>query len=324
MNRAVALLATALLLAGVAGCGGDGAEPGAPKGATVVLDFTPNAVHSGIYAAQAEGFYEDAGIDLHVQVPGESTDAPKLLAAGRTDFAILDITDLGIADEKGLELVGLMPIVQTPLAAILARKDGPVKRPRDLDGHTVGVTGLPSDTAVVDSEVSADGGDPAGVDEVTIGFNAVASLAAGKVDAATGFWNAEAVEAERQGIPLRVFKVDEFGAPSYPELVLTTTRKEMKEDPELVEGMVEATTRGYEFTESQPQKALGDLLAANPSLERADQAAQLKVLLPALKPAPFKDEVLTEWSAWASSRGLLPKPLDVYRAFVVVPVKPKN
>ena len=126
MRRAVALLATALLLAGVAGCGGSGAEPGVPKGATVVLDFTPNAVHTGIYAAQAEGFYEDAGIDLHIQVPGESTDAPKLLAAGRADFAILDITDLGIADEKGLELVGLMPIVQEPLAAVLARADGPV------------------------------------------------------------------------------------------------------------------------------------------------------------------------------------------------------
>ena len=315
MRRAVALLAAALLLAGVAGCGGSGAEPGVPKGATVVLDFSPNAVHTGIYAAQAEGFYEDAGIDLHVQVPGESTDAPKLLAAGRTDFAILDITDLGIADENGLELVGLMPIVQTPLAAILARRDGPVKRPRDLDGHTVGVTGLPSDTAVVDSEVSADGGDPAGVEEVTIGFNAVASLAAGRVDAATGFWNAEAVEAERQGIPLRVFKVDEFGAPSYPELVLTTTRKELKEDPELVEGMVEATTRGYEFTESQPQKALDDLLSANKSLERADQAAQLKALLPALKPAPFDEAVLQEWSAWASSHDLLPEPADVKSVF---------
>ncbi|HVV91117.1 MAG TPA: ABC transporter substrate-binding protein, partial [Solirubrobacterales bacterium] len=281
MNRAVALLAAALLLAGVAGCGGSGAEPGAPKGATVVLDFTPNAVHTGIYAAQAEDFYKDAGIDLHVQVPGESTDAPKLLAAGRADFAILDITDLGIADEKGLELVGLMPIVQRPLAAVLARKDGPVRRPRDLDGHTVGVSGLPSDTAVVDSEVSADGGDPSRVDEVTIGFNAVASLAAGKVDAATGFWNAEAVEARRQGIPMRVFKVDEFGAPPYPELVLTTTREELEEDPGLVRAMVAATERGYRFTEADPRKALADLLAANPSLERADQAAQLKVLLPA-------------------------------------------
>jgi NitT/TauT family transport system substrate-binding protein/putative hydroxymethylpyrimidine transport system substrate-binding protein len=315
MRRAVALLAAALLLAGVAGCGGSGAEPGAPKGATVVLDFTPNAVHTGIYAAAAENFYSDAGIDLHIQVPGESTDAPKLLAAGRTDFAILDITDLGIADEKGLELVGLMPVVQAPLAAVLARRDGPVKRPRDMDGHQVGVTGLPSDTAVVRSEVAGDGGDPEGVDEVTIGFNAVASLAAGKVDAATGFWNAEAVEAERKGIPLRVFKVDEYGAPHYPELILTTTRKELESEPAMVEDMVAATRRGYNFAVSEPQQALGDLLAANPSLERADQQAQLKVLLPALKPEPFDRAVLKEWSAWASEHELLPEPADVAKTF---------
>jgi putative hydroxymethylpyrimidine transport system substrate-binding protein len=315
MRRAVALLAAALLLSGVAGCGGSGAEPGVPKGATVVLDFTPNAVHTGIYAAQAEGFYEDAGIDLHVQAPGESTDAPKLLAAGRTDFAILDITDLGIADEKGLELIGLMPIVQAPLAAVLARRDGPVKRPRDLDGHSVGVTGLPSDTAVVRSEVAGDGGDPDGVDEITIGFNAVASLAAGKVDASTGFWNAEAVEAERKGIPLRVFKVDEYGAPRYPELILTTTRKELEDEPALVEDMVAATRRGYNFTVSEPQEALDDLLAANPSLERADQRAQLKVLLPVLKPLPFNRAVLEEWSTWASSHDLLPQPADVAKTF---------
>src|SRR6201996_4083199 len=315
MRRAVALLAAALLLAGVAGCGGSGAEPGAPKGATLVLDFVPNAVHTGIYAAVAQGFYKKAGIDLHVQVPGESTDAPKLLTAGRTQFAILDITDLGIADEKGLELVGLMPIVQEPLAAVLARRDGPVKRPRDMDGHTVGVTGLPSDTAVVHSEVAADGGNPKGVDEVTIGYNSVASLAAGKVDAATGFWNDEAVEAKRQGIPLRVFKVDEYGAPKYPELVLTTTRKELEAEPELVEGMVQATTEGYEFPEENSAKALEDLLAANPSLEKADTEAQLNVLLPALHPDPFKESVLKEWAAWASTHELLPKPLDVKSAF---------
>src|ERR1700749_715884 len=137
MGRAAALLAAALLAAGVVGCGGSGAEPGAPKGATVVLDFTPNAVHTGIYAAKAESFYEDAGIDLHIQVPGESTDAPKLLAAGRTDFAILDITALGIADEKGVDLAGQIPIVRRPLAAVLARRDGPVTRPRDMVGHSV-------------------------------------------------------------------------------------------------------------------------------------------------------------------------------------------
>jgi putative hydroxymethylpyrimidine transport system substrate-binding protein len=316
MSRVAALLATALLLAGVAGCGGSGAEPGGPKGATLVLDFTPNPVHTGIYAAQAQGYYRRAGIDLTIRAPGESTDAPKLLAAGRTDFAILDITDLGIAREKGLDVVGLMPIVQRPLAAILARGDGPVRRPRDLDGHTVGVTGLPSDEAVVDSEVSADGGDPATVKRVTIGFNAVASLAAGKVDAATGFWNDEAVALRRQGVPLRVFKVDEFGAPPYPELVLTTTAKEIHQDPHLVTAMVNATKRGYDFAEREPGTALDNLLAAEPSLERGDAHAQLKGLLPVLKPAPFDPKVLKQWSTWAAAHGLIEEPLpELDKAF---------
>ena len=315
MRRAVALLATVLALAGLAGCGGDGAEPGAPKGATLVLDFVPNAVHSGIYAALSRGFYEDEGVALKVQAPGESTDAPKLLGAGKVELAILDIHDLGIARERGIDLVGVMPLVQRPLAAVLARADGPVGRPRQMEDHRVGVTGLPSDEAVVDSEVEADGGNPAAVERVTIGFSAVASLAAGRVDAATGFWNAEGVALQRQGVPIRIFKVNEFGAPPYPELVLATSRKTLADDPELVDAVVATTERGYAFAEKDPSAALDDLLSANPELERAEQQAQLKALLPILHPQPFDTTVLDEWAAWDLKHGLLEEPLDVEQAF---------
>lgn len=315
MKLVVALLAAALLLTGAAGCGGSGAEPGAPVGATLVLDFTPNAVHSGIYAAQQQGYYGDGGIDLTVRQPGESTDAPKLLEAGRADFAILDIHDLGIARERGLDLVGVMPLVQRPLAAVIARGGSGVQRPRELEGRSVGVTGLPSDEAVVDSEVSADGGDPAKVKRVTIGFNAVSSLAAGKVDAATGFWNAEGVALHQQGVPIRVFKVNQYGAPPYPELILTTTRKTLDHDPDLVRSTVDATRRGYEFVLDNPEQGLDDLLAEVPSLDRADQKAQLQALLPDLHPLPFETAVLNDWAAWDLKHGLLERPLDVEAAF---------
>jgi putative hydroxymethylpyrimidine transport system substrate-binding protein len=318
MRRAVALLATVLALAGIAGCGENGAEPGAPKGAVLVLDFVPNAVHSGLYAATARGYYEDEGVDLELQPPGESTDAPKLLGAGRVEFAILDIHDLGIARERGIDLVGVAPIVQRPLAAILARRDGPVRRPRDLEGRNIGVTGLPSDEAVVDSEIEADGGDPSEVERVTIGFNAIASLAADKVDAATGFWNAEGVTLRRQGVPIRVFKVDQFGAPPYPELVLTTSRETLEEDPELVDAVVDATRRGYALVEENPEGAMHELLSLNPSLERGDQEAQLDALLPILTPRPFDPAVLEAWAAWDLQHGLLGQPLNVEKAFYEV------
>jgi putative hydroxymethylpyrimidine transport system substrate-binding protein len=315
MQRVAALLAAALLAAGASGCFGGGAEPGAPQGATLVLDFSPNAAHVGIYAALERGNYGELGLDLTVRQPGESTDGPKLLGAGRAELAILDIHDLGIARERGLDLVGVLPLVQRPLAAVLARGDGSIRRPKDLEGRTVGVTGLPSDDAVLDSVVSSDGGDPDRVDRVTIGFNAVAALAAGKVDAATGFWNAEGVALRRSGVPLRVFKVDRYGAPPYPELVLVTSRRTLAADPDLVDAAVAATRRGYELAVRRPRWALKALLAAAPSLDRAEQAAQLRVLLPALRPAPFDVALLRRWAEWDLDHGILTRPFDVAAGF---------
>ena len=83
--------------------------------------------------------------------------------------------------------------------------------------------------------------------------------------------------------------------------------------------MVAATTRGYEFASDRPGKALDDLLAEVPSLDRGDQAAQLHALLPDLHPAPFNRAVLREWAAWDLEHGLLERPLDIDKAFLLSP-----
>jgi NitT/TauT family transport system substrate-binding protein/putative hydroxymethylpyrimidine transport system substrate-binding protein len=312
MQRVVALLAAALTAAGLAACGGDGAEPGALRGATLVLDFQPNAVHSGIYAAMREGYYRAAGVDLRVQAPSASTDAPKLLEARRTQFAILDIHDLAIAGERGLDVVGVEPIVNRPLAAVIAADRRSVTRPRDLAGRTVGVTGLPSDAAVLGSVLDADGVTPSQVRSVTIGFQAVSALASGKVDAATAFWNAEGVTLQREGIPIREFRVDRFGAPRYPELLLCTTSDLVRRDPALVREMVSATQRGYKLATASPRRALDALVSSNPGLDRADQAAELHALLEAgaLKPAD-SFRALGAWARWDAGHGIVetePRP----------------
>lgn len=311
MNRVVALLAAMLATVGLAACGGDGAEPGVLRGATLVLDFQPNAVHAGIYAALREGYYRRRGIDLSIQQPSASTDAPKLLEAGRAQFAILDVHDLAIAYERGLEVTGLAPIVQRPLAAVIAAR--PVGRPRDLEGGTVGVTGLPSDDAVLDSVLEADGASASSVDRVTIGFQAVSALAAGRVDAVTAFWNAEGVVLRRQGIPTRVFRVDDYGAPRYPELWLCTSWGIAHNHPGLARAVSAATVRGYRFEAEHPGRALDDLLAGSSGLDRAEQGAQLRALLAAdaVEPssafmAPGK---VGRWLRWEVSHGIVKGPL---------------
>ncbi len=147
-----------LLAVALAGCGSTDARAPLP-GATLVLDFTPNAVHAGIYEALARRDDTRAGVHLHVVIPSASTDSIRLLETGRVNFAILDIHDLAIARERGADIVGIMAIVQRPLAAVIAAPS--VSSPRALAGRTVGITGVPSDTAVLRSIVAGAGGNPA-------------------------------------------------------------------------------------------------------------------------------------------------------------------
>ena len=93
---------------------------------------------------------------------------------------------------------------------------------------------------------------------------------------------------------------------------------DISSEPAVV-AMVEATKRGYELTFEHPAQALDDLIASVPGLDRGDQAAQLHVLLPDLRPAPFKPAVLRAWAAWDLAHGLLERPLDVKAAFEVRP-----
>jgi NitT/TauT family transport system substrate-binding protein/putative hydroxymethylpyrimidine transport system substrate-binding protein len=310
MRRVAALLAAALLGTGLAACGGGGAEPGAPHGATLVLDFQPNAVHSGIYAAEANGYFKDAGIDLKIQEPSSTADSAKLLETGRADFAVMDINDFGIARERGLDLVAIAAIVQRPLASVIARDPAEIHTPADLAGKEIGVTGVPSDDAVLDTVLRSGGVDPSDVHPVTIGFNAVADLAAGKIDAATAFWNAEGVQLQRMGIPVREFRVDQFGAPRYPELVVATSRRSCPE----AGAFTAALTRGYEALGQDPKGALDDLLEAVPDVDRDSLEAQLGALTSAH--AFFTDNEVTTtadleshptaaWLAWAADHRLV-------------------
>ena len=107
-------------------------------------------------------------MNLRVRMPAASTDGLKLLLAQRADFAILDIHDLALARQQGKDVVGILPLVQRPLAAVLAQPS--VRTPRGLEGKSVGVTGVPSDSAVLESIVRGAGGNPKRVREVTIGF----------------------------------------------------------------------------------------------------------------------------------------------------------
>jgi putative hydroxymethylpyrimidine transport system substrate-binding protein len=304
VRRFLPLLA---VLACLAGCGGDDGGGAAQRG-TLALDFQPNAVHAGIYAAD----------DIRIRVPSASTDSLKLLAAGRADMSVVDIHDLGLARERGSDIVGVGALVQRPLAAVIARGAG-VRRPRDLEGRRAGVTGLPSDDAVLRAVVEHDGGHVERVRRVTIGFSAVPSLIAGRVDAVVSFWNAEGVALRERGVETREFRVDEYGAPRYPELVLAVTRETLDERKELLDSMLAQLEKGTLAALRDREATIRQLVRVSGADEPLVRA-QFEAVAPALRPPLQLDRAALEgWARFDARFGILRRAPDLKRAFRLPP-----
>jgi NitT/TauT family transport system substrate-binding protein/putative hydroxymethylpyrimidine transport system substrate-binding protein len=295
-------------------CGGGG---GAGR-VTLLLDFTPNANHAGIFSAVARRYDRREGVRLDVRTPADSAEALKLLAAGRADLAVLDIHDLALAREHGADVVGVAALVQRPLASVIAARG--VRSPRALEGRRVGVTGVPSDDAVLRSTVHGAGGDAARVRTVTIGFNAVSSLLAGRVAAATAFWNIEGVALARKGRGFHPFKVDGYGAPSYPELVVSVTRATLEHKRGEIGRVLRALARGYVFADENSSSSALDIVRAQPGLDRQLIESELRTTTPIFLSASRRwgeldPATLRAWAAWEARFGIVKRPPDVARTF---------
>lgn len=297
----------------LAACGGSSESSGPPQ-LSLALDFTPNAAHAPIYAAVRTGADKRHGIRLRILGPGTGTpDSLKLVTSGRADVGVLDIHDLGLAAERGADIEAIGALVQKPLAAVIAKAD--VKRPRDLAGRTVGVTGLPSDVAVLNAVVSGDGGNFSAVKQHTIGFSAVAQMVAGKVDAVTAFWNAEGVILHTRGVRTNDFRVDAYGAPPYPEVVLFAKRSTVQRRPGQLKALLRALADGVRSVHQNPAAAIeqiADVSGADIPLVRAQMNAVDPLFDPPLR---FNRAILAKWAEWDARFGILPRTPNVRKLF---------
>ena len=275
--RIVCLLVLLGVLAGA--CGGSGSTTTTDQGklapVRVVLDFVPNAVHAGLYVAQAEGMYRAQGLAVTLVAPAGTSQPLSAVSAGRADLGLADLIDVTLANRQGAGLRVVAAVVQRPLVSLMARADGPIRRPRDLVGRTVGLTGVPSDRAFARTIVAGDGGDPNRVHFVVIGFSAVPSLVGRKVDAAIGYWPADGVELERR-TPARIFRLERFGGPVFPELVIFARARTLRTSLGLVRRFLRATAQGYLLARRNPSRALADLEHGSHGVDPAVARASLK------------------------------------------------
>jgi NitT/TauT family transport system substrate-binding protein/putative hydroxymethylpyrimidine transport system substrate-binding protein len=282
---------------------------------TLILDFTPNAVHAGIYRALAEGYYRRENIELQVVQPTSTEETLELIDAGKAQFGLADGSDVAGLIARGGDAKAVMALVQRPLGGLIALASEHLRSPADLQGEKVGITGVPSDTAVLDTEVRHAGGDPTKVHVVNVGFAGAQALIAGRIAAFTGFIPADGVGLRVSGHPITAFALDRNGGPPYPGLVAFTTRREIARQPRVVKDFVAATVHGYRETIADPAVSLRDLLAANPDLPRGLTEASLRVYLTLFEDGaktPFgrlQAGNLASLSGWMTANRLIDSPL---------------
>jgi putative hydroxymethylpyrimidine transport system substrate-binding protein len=317
MRRVLALLL--LLMAGLAGCGEkeDVLEPQGSKQVELMLDYFPNADHAGIYAAQAGGDFEQAGLDVAIRQPPDPAAPLKQLAAGRVDLAISYEPEVLRARDQGLPVVSVGAIVQKPLTSIISLPEAKIREPADLEGKTVGTAGIDYQSAYLHTILLEAGVKPDTVKERNVGFGLTPALLTGRVDAVLGaFWNYEGTELRLKGKRPRIIRMEEAGVPTYNELVLVANEDTLARDADKIRAFIGALSRGTRDLRENPDKAIEGLLEANPDLDPELQRAAVEVTLPLFFPPrgkPFGWQDPAQWdafAAWMRDNRLLESPPD--------------
>ncbi|WP_227287166.1 MULTISPECIES: ABC transporter substrate-binding protein [Paracoccaceae] len=245
---------------------------------SVALDWTPNTNHVGLYVAQSQGWFEDAGLDVDI-LPYTDTSSGTLVAAGVAEFGILSAVGFHSQRATGADMTAVLAVVQHETGRVVFNGErDDIQRPADLDGKIYAGFGSAWENALISTIIRNDGGE--GVfDTVTLGTSAYEALANGSVDFTLEVSTWEGVNSVLLNRPQRAFRYADYGVPDQHTTFLGGNGTWLAQNPDIARAFVQAAQRGYEFAANNPQEAAEMLIAetsgmlTNPDLVRASMAA---------------------------------------------------
>ena len=272
LRTLVALAAAASLVLGCAGGAGQTTSPAAsttpspsePATVRLALDWTPNTNHTGFFVAQSKGWYDEAGIDLKI-LPFATATPETLLAAHQAECGISFQDAMTFAVAAGADITSVMAILQKTASAIGVLSDGPIQRPRDLDGKTYAGFGYPNEVPTLKAVIQADGG-MGDFKVATLDAAAYEALYQHKADFTIPFTAWEGVEAKERGIGLRYFQFADYDFPEFYQVVLACDRQWLDANPAAAKAFIGATVRGFQFAADEPDAAAEILVRTNPGV----------------------------------------------------------
>ncbi|MCA9855659.1 MAG: ABC transporter substrate-binding protein [Dehalococcoidia bacterium] len=289
---------------------------------TLMLNWTPNAQHAGIYLALANGWYEEQGINLEVVEPA-AAGADQVVGTGGAEFGVSQAESLLPARAAGVPVVSIATIMPYNDSSFMSLASAGIERPRDFEGKTYGGYGGALETELLHTLVACDGGDPDKVNMVEVGnIDYLAGMEQGRFDFVWVFEGWDALRArDVEGKDINSIKfVDWLDCiPDWYTPIFITSEDMIANDPELVRAFLAATARGYEAAISDPAAATDALLAAAPELDQSLVAASVQYHAPKfVGEGGWGTQDAEVWSAFADflvTAGLLDQPIDSDAAF---------
>lgn len=230
---------------------------------TLMLDYTPNTNHTGIYVADSLGYYEEAGIELEIVQPSDiATEA--VVASGSSQFGISVGENVAMFDSQYDSLESIYGILNTNTSGFLSRSERNIKRPKDFEGKTYCGWGSAIETSLINTIVAVDGGDPSQVNIIT----ATSSLLDenSECDVIWAFAGWDKINLEDNNIAVNYIPFSDYGVDWYTPVIITSNEY-IKSNPETVEKFIAATQKGYQYAIDNPAVSADILLTAAPELD---------------------------------------------------------
>jgi ABC-type nitrate/sulfonate/bicarbonate transport system substrate-binding protein len=317
MKRVMALILALVMAVALGACAAPQTEN---EKVTLVLDWTPNTNHTGLYVALENGYFTDNGLDVEIIQPSEGS-VVQLVAAGSAQFGIDFQEATTFARDKGIPVVSIAAILQHNTSAFAAPVDRGITSAKDFEGKTYGGWGMDMETATIKYMMAQQGADIANVNIVSMGdTDAITAFDMSSIDFAWIYEGWEGINAQMQGIELSYVPFADDPVFDYYTPIIITSEDMISSNKETVSKFMDAVAKGYTYAAENPDKSADILLKHAPELDADLVHASQEFLSPKYidDAASFgvqKQEVWDRYTQWLSDQGFLETQVDSTMAF---------
>ena len=269
-KKIMAVILAVVMVFGLVACGGNDAqgEEGLTP-VTFVLDWTPNTNHTGLYVAQANGYFEAQGLDVTIVQPTEDG-ASLMVASGAADFGITcqDTMAPSIIGDDALPIKAVAAILQHNTSGIISLKETGIDRPANMASHNYATWDMPVEQAMIRSIVEADGGKFEDIELIpSTVYDTITALNSG-IDSVWIFYAWDGIATEVKGIETNYLDFGQLDpAFDYYTPVIISSDQYLAENGETAKKFLAAAAEGYEYAIEHPEEAADILLEAAPELD---------------------------------------------------------